>query len=130
MVALWHGYYPVNLLHIFQKPFYKNISWRAASVSLTLSNPSRSFKHLRWKKNQKRKKSLFQKNLLTFIFIDSGTGYHNYAIREYSDAWKNRTSHWRSSEKKEFLKILQNSQENTCASLFFNEVAGLGLQIC
>ena len=27
--------------------------------------------------------------------------------------------------KKVFLEISQNSQENTCASLFFNEVAGL-----
>ena len=36
----------------------------------------------------------------------------------------------RSSIKKEFLEILQNSQENTCASLFFNKVAGLGPQAC
>ena len=33
--------------------------------------------------------------------------------------------------KKAFLKILQNSPENTCAKAsFFNEVAGLGLQLC
>ena len=31
----------------------------------------------------------------------------------------------RCSVKKEFLKILQNSQENICASLFFNKVTGL-----
>ena len=36
---------------------------------------------------------------------------------------------WRCSAKKVFLKISQNSQENTCASLFFNKVAGLSLQI-
>ena len=32
-------------------------------------------------------------------------------------------------EKKLFLEISQNSQENTCASLFFKKVAGLGLQL-
>ena len=35
----------------------------------------------------------------------------------------------RCSVKKVFLKILQNSQENTSASLFFNEVAGLSLTL-
>ena len=29
--------------------------------------------------------------------------------------------------KKVFLKISQNSRENTCARVFFNKVAGLGL---
>ena len=37
-----------------------------------------------------------------------------------------RSSHRCSVKKKAFLEILQNSQENTCASLFFNEVPGLG----
>ena len=32
--------------------------------------------------------------------------------------------------KKVFLNISQNSQENTCASFFFNKIAGLGLQLC
>ena len=32
---------------------------------------------------------------------------------------------WRCSLIKDFLKISQNSKENTCASLFFNNVAGL-----
>ena len=36
-----------------------------------------------------------------------------------------RTSRWRCSVKKVFLKKSQNSQENTCASLFFNKIAGL-----
>ena len=31
---------------------------------------------------------------------------------------------WRCSVKKVFLEISQNSQKNTCASLFFNKVAG------
>ena len=31
--------------------------------------------------------------------------------------------------KKLFLKILQNSQENTCDSLFSNKFAGLSLQL-
>ena len=35
----------------------------------------------------------------------------------------------RFSVKKVFLKISQNSQENTCARVFFNKVAGLGLQV-
>ena len=36
----------------------------------------------------------------------------------------------RSSSVKQMLwKIPQNSQENTCASLFFNKVAGWGLQL-
>ena len=34
----------------------------------------------------------------------------------------------RCSLKKVFLEISQNSQENTCASLFFNKIAGLFLQ--
>ena len=33
----------------------------------------------------------------------------------------------RCSVKKVFLELSQNSQENTCASLFFNKVAGLQL---
>ena len=36
----------------------------------------------------------------------------------------------RCSMKKVFLNISQNSQENTCASFFFNKIAGLGLQLC
>ena len=32
---------------------------------------------------------------------------------------------WRCSVEKVLLQISQNSQENTCASLFFNKVAGL-----
>ena len=37
-----------------------------------------------------------------------------------------RSNHWRSSIRKgAVLEISQNSQENTCASLFFNKVAGL-----
>ena len=36
-----------------------------------------------------------------------------------------RSSHRRCSIKKLFLKISQNSQENTCRSLFFNKVRGL-----
>ena len=39
-----------------------------------------------------------------------------------------RSSHWDSSVKKEFLEVLQISQENTFAEFFFNRVAG-GLQI-
>ena len=35
-----------------------------------------------------------------------------------------RTSHWRYSVKKVYLKISQGSQENTCAGVFFNIVAG------
>ena len=35
----------------------------------------------------------------------------------------------RSSRPKVFLKISQNSQENACASLFSNKVAGPGLQL-
>ena len=36
----------------------------------------------------------------------------------------------RCSVKKLFLEILQNSQENTCPTVsFFNEVAGLSLQL-
>ena len=31
----------------------------------------------------------------------------------------------RSPAKKAFLKISQNTQENTCARVFFNEIAGL-----
>ena len=31
--------------------------------------------------------------------------------------------------KKVFLEISQNSQENTCASLFFHKVAGLGTAV-
>ena len=31
------------------------------------------------------------------------------------------------SDDKVFLKMSRNSQENSCGSLFFNEVAGLGL---
>ena len=31
----------------------------------------------------------------------------------------------RCSSKKVFLKICQNSQENTCVGIFFNKVAGL-----
>ena len=31
--------------------------------------------------------------------------------------------------KKMFLEISQNSQENTCARVSFNKVAGLGLQL-
>ena len=33
------------------------------------------------------------------------------------------------SVKKLFLEILQNSQENTCTSVFFNKVANLSLQL-
>ena len=33
-----------------------------------------------------------------------------------------------SNKKKGFLEFLQNSQENTCVSLFFNQVAGLRLE--
>ena len=37
-----------------------------------------------------------------------------------------RSSHWRCSKKRVFLKISQNSEENTCAkSLFLNNVVGL-----
>ena len=39
-----------------------------------------------------------------------------------------RSSHQQCSIKKE-MKILQNSQENNCASLFFNKIAGLNLQL-
>ena len=38
-----------------------------------------------------------------------------------------RSSHPRCSVKKVFSEISQNSQENTCARLFFNKVAGLSL---
>ena len=36
----------------------------------------------------------------------------------------------RCSVKRVFLRISQNSKENTCISLFLNEVAGLSLQLC
>ena len=36
-----------------------------------------------------------------------------------------RNSHQRCSIKKVFSEISQNSQENICASVFFNKVAGL-----
>ena len=35
-----------------------------------------------------------------------------------------RSSHWRCFLKKVFLEISQNSQENTCARVFFNKVPG------
>ena len=37
---------------------------------------------------------------------------------------KTRSTHLRCSIKKDFLKILQNSQEDSCARFFFNKVAG------
>ena len=37
---------------------------------------------------------------------------------------------WMCSVIKMFLNILQNSQENTCISLFFNKVAGRRPQAC
>ena len=39
---------------------------------------------------------------------------------------KFRSSRRSGSVKKVFLKIFQNTQENTCAGVFFNKVAGLG----
>ena len=39
---------------------------------------------------------------------------------------KSRSLHRRCSTKKVSLKLLENSQENTC--VFFNKVAGSGLQ--
>ena len=47
---------------------------------------------------------------------------------EFCEISKN-TFTYRTPLEKVFLEILQNSQENTCASLFFNKVAGLGLQL-
>ena len=36
-----------------------------------------------------------------------------------------KNSHRRCSDKKVFLEISENPQENTCARYFFNKVAGL-----
>ena len=36
-----------------------------------------------------------------------------------------RSSHQSCSVKKVFLEILQNSQQNSCVSLFFNQVSGI-----
>ena len=45
----------------------------------------------------------------------------------FRNSWEpsSRSSHQRCSMKKGFPEISQNSKENTCASLFFNKVAGL-----
>ena len=43
--------------------------------------------------------------------------------------WICKSSHPEVFRKKVFLEILQNSQGNTCASLFFNKVAGWGLTL-
>ena len=45
--------------------------------------------------------------------------------RQVLRAWNTEAVVWRCSVKKLFLKISQNSQENTCARVSFNEVASL-----
>ena len=40
-----------------------------------------------------------------------------------------RSSHWRCSVKKLFLKICETLQENTCVGVFFNKVVGLQIYL-
>ena len=63
----------------------------------------------------------------------NGTGLHQGALLEKFKQnnlakigfFKSEAVVWRSSVTNVFVKISQNSQENTCASLFFNKIAGL-----
>ena len=60
-----------------------------------------------------------------FLFHCSGVFRTLSHIYDGMLFWKYRTSSRRCSVKKVFLKMSQNSRENTCWSLFFNKVADL-----
>ena len=66
----------------------------------------------------------FQVNLVFIAYRH--TGFFSVLFRKHD--LNLRSSHWDFSVKKEFLEVLQISQENTFAEFFFNRVAG-GLQI-
>ena len=58
------------------------------------------------------------------LYLRCLTGFRIHLCISYS---RHRTSHQRCSIRKAFLEISHNSQENTCARVFFNKVTGLTL---
>ena len=63
--------------------------------------------------------------MITNLEYYSRSSAHRFFIKSYLECIETNTGGV--LQKKEFLKISQNLQENTCAtnSLFFNKVAGL-----
>ena len=60
---------------------------------------------------------------LTSIFLKVFPHFQDSYVHSYVSI--TRSSYRKCSSKKVFLKICQNSQENTCVGIFFNKVAGL-----
>ena len=81
-IPLWHGCFPVNLLHIFRTPFYENIFggvflwWKQCCISILFYDNWRAFYNValcerkkQWNNRVKSKLKLFESTLIRVGFL-------------------------------------------------------------
>ena len=73
-ITLWHGYSPVNLLHIFRIPFYTNISEWLLLTDHLLNKTKRIIHRKKTKKKTPKPSSLYMERCLLNKILTKQTG--------------------------------------------------------